>query len=93
MLARESALRCLRASLSRRRPELSPAAPGSEVAGRPGSRLPPDPERDASARTWFQRRYGHRIQPKGTAMNDYEVICKGIVIIGSLQLGASAVRS
>jgi len=26
-------------------------------------------------------------------MNDYEVICKGIVIIGSLQLGVSAVRS
>jgi hypothetical protein len=28
--------------------------------------------------------------PKGIAMNDYEIICKGIVIIGSLQ---SAVRS
>lgn len=31
--------------------------------------------------------------PKGIAMNEYEVICKGVVIIGSLQQDASAVRS
>jgi hypothetical protein len=93
MLAREPRLRCLRPSGTGGDPRLSPAAPGSEVAGRPGTRLPPDPEAAASARTWFQRRHGHRIQPKGTAMNDYEVICKGIVIIGSLLQDASAVRS
>lgn len=33
-------------------------------------------------------------QPKGIAMNEYEVICKGTVIIGSLQAAdSSAVRS
>jgi hypothetical protein len=30
---------------------------------------------------------------EGTAMNEYEVICKGIVIIGSLQAADAAARS
>jgi hypothetical protein len=89
MLARDRCLRCLRASLFGDVPAREPEWRGSEVAGPRGTHPPPDPDPGSSARTWFQRRGRHRIQPKGIAMNDYEVICKGIVIIGSLQ----AVRS
>jgi hypothetical protein len=68
-------------------------APGSEVAGgprrdrRPIRRGPPQPESCSSA---------GRESTAGTKeieMNEYEVICKGTVVIGSLQSDVSAVRS
>jgi hypothetical protein len=41
----------------------------------------------------FQRRTASTTAPREIEMNEYEVICKGIVIIGSLQHDASAIRS
>ena len=73
-------------------PERGPRRRGSEVADRAGTHPPPDPEAPASAQLLFQRRTGAD-QPKEIEMNEYEVLCKGTVIIGSLQSAPTAVRS
>ena len=57
-------------------------------------RRPPDPEGAASARGWVQRRTGATTHsPEALAMNDLDIICKGIVIVGLTGSLAVAVRS
>ena len=57
-------------------------------------RLAPDPRAGASARRWSQRRTGAAIDsPEALAMNDLDIVCKGIVIVGLTGLLAAAVRS
>jgi hypothetical protein len=81
---------------TRRRPapesSVGPGPPGSEVA------LLRECTRDPIRSRGPQHEPGSSAEKATTVheeieMDDYEVICKGIVILGSLQLNTSAVRS
>jgi hypothetical protein len=57
-------------------------------------RRSPDPRAAASARGWVQRRTGATTHsPEALAMNDLDIVCKGIVIVGLAAPLAAAVRS
>jgi hypothetical protein len=57
-------------------------------------RRSPDPRAGASARVLVQRRRGAtNHSPEAIAMNDLDIVCKGIVIVGLAGPLAAAVRS